>query len=263
MAISLLPGLGALRAAKGAGAVIKGTKLAKHTKVISALEKTADSLTKGSKVKGAAAKSFDEIAGTLTNSAKKNIDNAVKKLEGIKGNLQGSGKALAQKQRKVDGAIELLEETKNTLNPKWTGQIFNFLDNPVMKASGEIARASLVVDGIFRGLPSVVKVFDATLDDDVSAAHVLTEEDIRNTYRAMGAFKGLTQYANKALIWQGTSYKGAPAETVTGEGMVGKIKAFGKNSKSKFNYTKGKLSGENRVLKDADINDGWFNQLAK
>lgn len=263
MAISLLPGLGALRAARGAGAVIKGTKLAKHAKVISAIEKTADSLTKGSKVKGAAAKSFDEIAGTLTKSAKKNIDNAVDRLIGIKSGLKGSGKVLAQKQGKVDNAIKLLEETKDTLNPKWTGRVFNFLDNPVMKASGEIARASVVVDGIVNGLPSIVKVFDATLDGDVSAAHVITEDDIRNTYRAMGAFKGLTQYANKALILKGTSYKGTPAETVSGEGFIGKVTAFGKNTKSKAINTKNNLRGENRVLKDSDINDGWFNQLAK
>ena len=254
MALSLVPGMAALRAAKGAKSLISATKTAK---IVGKTAETAK-VAKEAKIAKVAKETLvakealvaEEVArltkeavkaGKVVSKAKKasiikkanEAVNELDKLDEVVGGLDKLDEVIKLGQNNIDDAIKLLSTSKNktaqversisnlekakkSITPDFVKQIVS--GGPILKHISLLTRGSLVVDGLMNGIPSALKIADVTFDkmrgEDVNFSHVITEGDLRNTLRLAGASKVLKQFANQGLVRLGTTSTAKPTAAV-------------------------------------------------
>lgn len=244
MALAVIPGMGALRAAKGAGKVLSSTKrasdIAKAAKVAKTLDASADlakvddalkiantALTKASK----AAKKVNTASKTV--KADKALEEVLE-LEKLKSGLIESSKTvkpinefIEQGTKNLDDAISILKTNKNVPNkaikelekaktlmtPGFVDKTNKALDI-VASSKGLITlshatRGALVVDGLYNSIPALTNIYEGVTDKSLSAEHTITEKDILATMRLAGALKGGYQMGKAGLVRAGTTSKGS------------------------------------------------------
>jgi hypothetical protein len=278
MALAVIPGMGALRAAKSTGKIISSTKRASDiakaakiadtsadlAKVDDALKIANETLKKSSDAAEAADAASKAAKAAKAEKALKNVD----ELEKIKSGLVETSKVakpveefIKQGTKNLDDAISILKSNKNVpsraikeLEKAKTLMTPGFVDKTnkaleiVVNSKGlttlaHVTRGALVVDGLYNSIPALVNIYKGVADENLSAEHTITEKDILATMRLAGALKGGYQIGKAGLVRAGTKSSGKTFVKETATPKTGAETKVGKATQALGNAKDTALTG--------------------